>query len=204
MLTSLFQLSKPVLRQSLKPAFSRRTVSTPTVSRSLHLSPVLSASYHARPRNGGSMLRDDAPAEVLQSVQRPRPHANKPEDANWARIFAPLMQKALETPGEPERSAEATWKKREDDVVKFLPLPPGPYAGRSVRVKNSDEFTAAYSHLNRILRENNVRRELRLTQRHEKTGVKRRRLRSERWRRRFAHEVRLKVKLVQEIRARGA
>lgn len=36
---------------------------------------------------------------------------------------------------------------------------------------------------------NNVRKELRLAERHEKKGEKRRRLRSERWRRKFADEV---------------
>lgn len=68
---------------------------------------------------------------------------------------------------------------------------------------------------------NNVVKELRMAERHEKKGDKRRRLRSERWRRRFAHEVSLvlllvrlcyerclqvrkKVQLVNEIRARGS
>lgn len=63
-----------------------------------------------------------------------------------------------------------------------------------------------------------------MAERHEKKGYKRRRLESERWRRRFAHEVcsdpflrarydcegfvfvqvRKKVQIVNEIRARGA
>lgn len=48
----------------------------------------------------------------------------------------------------------------------------------------------AYRYLNSRLNQNNVRTELRRQVRHEKKGVKRRRLTSERWRRRFAEEVR--------------
>jgi ribosomal protein S21 len=61
--------------------------------------------------------------------------------------------------------------------------------GRSVPVANGDVETA-YKRLGRILSMNTVVRELRAGERHEKVGPKRRRLRSERWRRRFAHEVR--------------
>lgn len=45
--------------------------------------------------------------------------------------------------------------------------------------------------LDTILARNRVKYELRLTERHEKKGVKRRRLQSERWRKHFANEVRL-------------
>ena len=60
--------------------------------------------------------------------------------------------------------------------------------GRSVAVKSNDIGEAARK-LDRILVENNVWKELRLTQRHEKKGAKRRRLSSERWRARFKEEV---------------
>ena len=79
----------------------------------------------------------------------------------------------------------------------------------------------AISALQKRLNMNDVKREYFRHLRHEDKGVKRRRLSSERWRRRFAHEVcpctiwivivllkrlqvRMKVKLVQEIRARRA
>lgn len=61
--------------------------------------------------------------------------------------------------------------------------------GRTVYVRNEDGFLNAYTRVQQILRDNNVRKELYRTQRHEKKGVKRRRLESERWRKRFAHEV---------------
>lgn len=63
------------------------------------------------------------------------------------------------------------------------------FSGRSV-VCSEKEIGGAFSKLQAILRTNNVIAELRRTERHEKKGVKRRRLRSERWRRRFAHEAR--------------
>ena len=80
----------------------------------------------------------------------------------------------------------------------------------------------AYNRLEKILRRNRIKRAIKLTERHEKRGVKRRRLESERWRRRFANEVELlchtscpflmtvsqqvrnKVQLVAQIRKRGA
>ncbi|KAF8504050.1 hypothetical protein BU17DRAFT_101530 [Hysterangium stoloniferum] len=80
--------------------------------------------------------------------------------------------------------------------------PPGPYDGRTVEINSGDNLTAAWGKLNALLRANNVRQELRRTARHEQKGEKRRRLRSERWRRKFADEVRKKVKLVIEMRNR--
>lgn len=50
----------------------------------------------------------------------------------------------------------------------------------------------AFKRLDGILARNRVRRQLKLAERHEKKGVKRRRLESERWRRLFAHEVSIK------------
>lgn len=60
--------------------------------------------------------------------------------------------------------------------------------GRTVPVK-SGNVAEAYQKLHNILQRNRVRPQLRLAARHEKKGVKRRRLSSERWRRQFAHEV---------------
>lgn len=58
-----------------------------------------------------------------------------------------------------------------------------------MKVSNND-VGDALARLNGILSRNKVRAQLYLAQRHEKKGVKRRRLESERWRRQFAHEVR--------------
>lgn len=73
----------------------------------------------------------------------------------------------------------------------------GPSAGRTVILDGRHvDVGRAMSSLNGILRRNEIRRELQLGDRYEKPNQKRRRLRSERHRRRFAHMVREKVKLV--------
>ena len=74
-----------------------------------------------------------------------------------------------------------------------------PSAGRSVPVAKGD-LARAMANLNSIFRINNVRTELRLGERYEKPNQKRRRLASERHRRRFAHMVREKVQLVSSMR----
>lgn len=87
--------------------------------------------------------------------------------------------------------------------------------GRSVSAANSYGNNSAamlYRNLMGTLRRNNVRRELRLEERYEKPNQKRRRLRSERHRRRFADMIRKKVQLVRlslltqimALKARGA
>lgn len=63
--------------------------------------------------------------------------------------------------------------------------------GRSVQVRDGN-VGAAYRKLGGILTQNHVWEELRRTERHEKKGAKRRRLRSERWRTRFKEEVSLR------------
>ncbi|KDQ60845.1 hypothetical protein JAAARDRAFT_124269 [Jaapia argillacea MUCL 33604] len=75
--------------------------------------------------------------------------------------------------------------------------------GRSVKVVKG-AVDEAYFKLIQIIKRNNVVGELRLAKRHEKRGVKRRRLESKRWRTQFANEVRKKVQLVNEIRKQGA
>ncbi|KXN82094.1 hypothetical protein AN958_03252 [Leucoagaricus sp. SymC.cos] len=77
-----------------------------------------------------------------------------------------------------------------------------PYSGRTVTVtKNLGDSLKI---LDGILSRNKVKVQLRLTERHEKKGCKRRRLASERWRNQFANEVRKKVQLVMKMRDRGA
>lgn len=181
-----------------------------------------------------SMLRQRLPSRPFSSheIRRNYPFRLAPGDM------------AHTTSSHVHTSAEI-WASRDNSIVKGLPAPPTPYSGfvftlrincvfffahettfsqgRSVPVINND-LAGAFSRLKRILDRNSVQKELRLTERHEKKGYKRRRLTSERWRRRFAHEVcsdpfssceisvvkrfqpqvRKKVQLVNEIRARGA
>jgi len=81
--------------------------------------------------------------------------------------------------------------------------PGNTYSGRSVEV-NEGDVGQAFRKLDAIMGKNNVWAELRKTARHERKGEKRRRLQSERWRRRFKEEVRKRVQMVLEIRRRGA
>jgi ribosomal protein S21 len=60
--------------------------------------------------------------------------------------------------------------------------------GRSFEVKHGN-VADALNKLQYTLQRNRVFSELKLAARHEKKGYKLRRLSSERWRRRFAHEV---------------
>ncbi|KAI0082683.1 hypothetical protein K474DRAFT_1702680 [Panus rudis PR-1116 ss-1] len=127
--------------------------------------------------------------------------ATKPKEPSpeWGFLKNTLSEKLNKI----QLSPEEAWLKHSNTDVKGLSPPPGPYSGRSVFLqKSNDSFAIAYSNLQQILRRNQVAYELRLSERHEKKGYKRRRLASERHRRRFAHEVRKKVQLVNEIRAR--
>ncbi|KAL9715134.1 hypothetical protein Ac2012v2_001794 [Leucoagaricus gongylophorus] len=96
------------------------------------------------------------------------------------------------------------WSERAKHAVDSITSQPplNPYSGRTVVVTRSlgDSLRA----LDGILARNKVKYELRLTERHEKKGVKRRRLTSERWRNSFANEVRRNVQLVMKMRDRGA
>ncbi|KAJ2609490.1 hypothetical protein H4S08_004032 [Coemansia sp. RSA 1365] len=69
---------------------------------------------------------------------------------------------------------------------------------RSVSVLHGDAVKA-YGRLNRILAENDIRRELRLRERYEKPTYKRQRLRRESHARRFKDEVRRKVHLIYRM-----
>ncbi|KAJ1666810.1 hypothetical protein IW140_002535 [Coemansia sp. RSA 1813] len=77
-----------------------------------------------------------------------------------------------------------------------------PAMGRSVAVISGGP-SKAYARLNRIMTENNVRRELFLRKRYEKPKYKRQRLRFESHARRFKDEVRNKVHLVMKMKSWG-
>ncbi|KIM65233.1 hypothetical protein SCLCIDRAFT_113130 [Scleroderma citrinum Foug A] len=82
-----------------------------------------------------------------------------------------------------------------------LAPPADRYAGERIPV--TSDLRSTFLKLSRRLHKNSVYREWKLSNRHEKRGIKRSRLRSERWRKRFADEVRRKVQLVSTIRRRG-
>lgn len=105
------------------------------------------------------------------------------------------------------QTPEEAWLAQHKKTISSLTPPNNTYTGRSIPVRKdlSDTSVArAHALLEGRIRRNKVRRDYMANMRHEKKGVKRRRLESERWRRRFADHVRQKVQLVQEIRRRGA
>ncbi|KAH7916063.1 hypothetical protein BJ138DRAFT_1109197 [Hygrophoropsis aurantiaca] len=86
----------------------------------------------------------------------------------------------LKTPAEKWSARSATQELRP---------PADAYTGRRVYVMNGD-VGEAFARLKSRLRRNKVTYALKMQERHEKKGVKRRRLSSERWRKQFANEVR--------------
>ncbi|KAF8902110.1 hypothetical protein CPB84DRAFT_1776621 [Gymnopilus junonius] len=118
----------------------------------------------------------------------------------------PVMKPVDDAAAKPLKYAEDRWLERSKKALEEVQSrpPADPYAGRSVSNNSERQVANSLRHLEAILARNKVRQQLRLTERHEKKGVKRRRLSSERWRKRFADEVRKKVQLVMKIRDRGA
>ncbi|KAG9017201.1 hypothetical protein FRB90_001370 [Tulasnella sp. 427] len=104
-----------------------------------------------------------------------------------------------------EQSAKQHWENGSKQLLTRLASspPPTPYTGRSVAVK-LENFAGAYRDLNTILRDNSVRMTIRRQERHEKKGVKRRRIASQTHRRKFGQLVRSKVAMVKKIRALGS
>ncbi|KAJ7097951.1 hypothetical protein B0H15DRAFT_772705 [Mycena belliarum] len=103
------------------------------------------------------------------------------------------------------KSAEELWRDASRKNVPRLMArpPPDAYFGRSVKVSRGN-FAEAAKTIDKILSLNRVRATIKATDRHEKKGPKRRRIKSEQWRKHFAHQVRKNVQLVHKIRRRGA
>ena len=129
--------------------------------------------------------------------------SSQSQTANWSHLND-IYGKVVDVKG-PSMTPEERWSMLSRSRTAISTLPKGPYAGkvatdivftifsftcpgRSIEVKNGN-VAEALNRLQYTLGRNRVARELKLTARHEKKGYKRRRLSSERWRRRFAHEV---------------
>ncbi|PPQ78104.1 hypothetical protein CVT25_015638 [Psilocybe cyanescens] len=111
----------------------------------------------------------------------------------------------LENVTTPKSTPEDRWKERSREAQDMKRRLNDEYAGNNSSVNSTGKnLSSAFKKLDSILARNKVRYELRLAERHEKKGVKRRRLQSQRWKNRFANEVREKVQLVNKIRKRGA
>ncbi|KIM87048.1 hypothetical protein PILCRDRAFT_4277 [Piloderma croceum F 1598] len=133
------------------------------------------------------------PATEERKKQYQPPEMRK--DVTW-NLLADYSQRRAA----PTKTAEQIWQDRSNRLG--TNPPPSVYYGRSVIV-HPDKITLALKALSNRLRGNKVLQTWKYQMRHEKKGVKRRRLVSQRWRRRFAHEVRRKIVLVQSIQRRG-
>lgn len=132
--------------------------------------------------------------------------SGQPQTANWSHLNDIYSRVVDVKSKEGSNTPDERWAVQSRSRMASLKPPKGPYAGttifppsnlkafsyinpgRSVEVKNGN-VAEALNTLQYTLQRNRVAMELRLTARHEKKGYKRRRLSSERWRRRFAHEV---------------
>jgi len=116
------------------------------------------------------------------------------EHEEWANLLSDVSK----TQGTPEE----LWLRKSKTFANKSPTPDTMYSGRRIKVLNGD-VGVALSRLHTVMIRNEVFAGLRRDSRHERKGDMRRRLSSERWRRRFKNEVREKVKLVEQMRRRG-
>ncbi|OCF32644.1 ribosomal protein S21 [Kwoniella heveanensis CBS 569] len=99
---------------------------------------------------------------------------------------------------------EAWWRERSNQAAQEKKgYPTTISTGRSIPVSRNGDFMTAYKRLQGLIRNSNLKKEARLTEYHEKPSVRRRRLISERHRRRFKEMVRTKVQQVISMRHRG-
>lgn len=150
-----------------------------------------SRSKSKRPAATPSDISSVPPLQLDQCVQlsdRNTPQTLRDVEQLAVSMLASLSQ-SLQAKN--EQSAKQLWEYGSKTVLTRLASspPPTPYTGRSVAV-NGQNFAYAYRELNGILRDNNVRRTIRGQERHEKKGVKRRRIASQTHRRKFGQLVR--------------
>ncbi|KAI8998727.1 hypothetical protein BD414DRAFT_475900 [Trametes punicea] len=162
-----------------------------------------SAAHLARASRSSTRALATTAVSKSSVIQPPWLRVQDARGPGWKFLLNATQNYGNTTENPTKTAPEDIWAAREKSIVKHLPTPNNAYSGRSVFVTDKDVPTAL-AKLRAILTINAVRQTNLRDERHEKKGEKRNRLRSMRWRRRFAHEVRKKVQLVNEIRARGA
>ena len=93
--------------------------------------------------------------------------------------------------------------KPEIKPVKSLDFTPSPTLGKTVQVKNGGDVGRAFREVEQLCARNRVRQDFNKQRFHERPGLKRKRLHSERWRRRFKEAFRGTVKMVNQMRKQG-
>lgn len=177
------------LFQSCSSIASRTVLARPSsfsapVSRSFAAFRTLHSNYDSgQPRSLEAMLYklDVLPGGDLSSGNAKQ---TTTMDAMWKEQSKNALSEAERQPPAHAYSGESA------SLIILLPSSSIFWAGRSVRV-HPGRVGEAIRNLDLTLARNRVRYYLRLQQRHEKRGEKLRRLKSERWRKQFANEVRL-------------
>ncbi|KAF2864489.1 hypothetical protein K470DRAFT_208573 [Piedraia hortae CBS 480.64] len=90
-------------------------------------------------------------------------------------------------------------------IEKPLPMKLNASVGRTVYVRpdKSMDLARSFRALEVKCAQNKVRKEARTQKFHERPGLKRKRLKSERWRARFKENFRSTVQMVQKLRGQG-
>ncbi|TBU50673.1 hypothetical protein BD309DRAFT_879267 [Dichomitus squalens] len=151
-----------------------------------------------------SSVRRQSPPESTSHAPGWIDNSNRTRSASSLHPWQNVLHTARDYTKRTDSNPQSAWDTMEKTKVRNLPPPNNAYSGRSVLVDKKNDVGSALAKLKAILTINAVRATNIRDERHEKKGEKRNRLKSLRWRRRFAHEVRKKVQLVNEIRARGA
>ncbi|KAF9519972.1 hypothetical protein BS47DRAFT_914393 [Hydnum rufescens UP504] len=185
-----------------------------------------------RPAHSPRFLHTSAPYYNLRTPRASFPAESQPNLQSNEQLWESFMQEAQPPPVQIPRvikkearsmselfdgilgstqttvSPEVAWERRSESERQKIQnlrndnVAVGIYSGRSFDVK-AQNVPTAYSRVMGILSRNAVRKELRLAERHEKPTDKRRRLRRERHRRRFAEMIKNKVQVVLAIRRQG-
>lgn len=87
--------------------------------------------------------------------------------------------------------------------VRELDFTPSPTLGKTVEVRNGGDVGRAFRQVEALCSRNRVRQDFNKQRFHERPGLKRKRLHSERWRRRFKEAFRGTVKMVNKMRKQG-
>ncbi|KAL2153517.1 hypothetical protein VTH82DRAFT_4672 [Thermothelomyces myriococcoides] len=78
-----------------------------------------------------------------------------------------------------------------------------PSTGRTIPIKGNVDVARGFRLLQRVVSQNKLRAHVRLTRFHERPALKKKRLRSERWRERFKNGFRATINRVMELKAQG-
>ncbi|KAL1673333.1 hypothetical protein EV122DRAFT_270573 [Schizophyllum commune] len=168
--------------------------------------PAVAAASH-----GAASCLPPQPAARLLLARSARAYSSQASSGNkgWDAVsnLANEVGKSIQgsTPLGYRVSPEDAWAAMSRSIVPELERqkPAGKYKGRTVRVQNRD-LSEAFRQLRVILSRNRVPQTFHYQKRHERKGDRRRRLRSENWRKAFKNEVRKRVLIVNTIRRKGA